>query len=79
MAKTFLFEANQSNNGSHARVSCSVFSSKLAVTGDIAELCTAFPYDKNKTIDEENFMNFVAVAIVSAIVLGHSLNKRADI
>ena len=30
-------------------------------------------------MNEENFMNFVAVAIVSAIVLGHSFNKRADI
>ena len=33
-------------------------------------------YNENKTINQENFMNFVAVAIVSAIVLGHPFNKR---
>ena len=33
-------------------------------------------YNENKTIHWENLMNFVAVAIVSAIVLGHPFNKR---
>ena len=33
-------------------------------------------YNENKTISQENLMNFVAVAIVSAIVLGHPFNKR---
>ena len=33
-------------------------------------------YNENKTIDQENFINFVAVAIVSVIVLGHPFNKR---
>ena len=30
---------------------------------------------RKKTIDQENFIKFVAVAIVSVIVLGHPLNK----
>ena len=36
-------------------------------------------YNENKTITQENFMNFTAVAIVFAIVLGHSFSQRVDI
>ena len=32
--------------------------------------------NENKTINQENLMNFVAVAIVSVVVLGHPFNKR---
>ena len=35
-------------------------------------------YNENKTINKENLMNFVAVAIVSAIVLGHPFNKSVS-
>ena len=33
-------------------------------------------YNENKTINQENFMNFVTVDFVSVIVLGHPFNKR---
>ena len=33
---------------------------------------------KTKQSKKENLMNFVAVAIVSAIVLGHPFNKRVE-
>ena len=51
---------------------------KWALIWVIAELCTVFQtrvITKKKT-NWENLMNFVAVAIVSAIVLGHPFNKR---
>ena len=35
-------------------------------------------YNENKIINQENFMNFVAVAIVSAIVLDPPFNKESS-
>ena len=32
-------------------------------------------YNENKAINQENLMNFVAVALVSGIVLSHPFNK----
>ena len=33
-------------------------------------------YNENKTINQENFMNFVAEAIVSVAVLGHLRDSK---
>ena len=39
------------------------------------EYCfSSLSYNEKKTINEENLMNFAAVAILFAIVLSHSLN-----
>ena len=40
---------------------------------------TDLSYSENKTINQENLMNFVAAAIVFALVFGHSFNERAEI